>query len=375
MAYLFEFYIYFLYTFGLLSASFLNAARDGDIETVRQYINEHRNYSYRLNVKHAIYGETALILATISGYLDIVQELTAAGADVNCYDCQPRTALMYAAKDGDIDIVRCLLAVPGINVNAVRSRDPNGYKDKGDTALLYAIRGDHLDVVKALVAVPGINVTITQNENETALMVAAAYGNFEIVQALLTVPNIDVRARSSRGYKASGIAKLYGHIEIANLLKQFNSGNGYDPMPIVTNTGLSFSERLANIPDFNQNDIPKEFIDPISFDIINDPVVFRSGITYDRESLAQYFVSRGNPSFIECPITRDNIHKIELRSNKSSSTIKNLIEKFVRNEEDKHKKRHEVEKGRESRLRFFSSDASTVQDASSAAPVTSSNML
>ena len=79
------------------------------------------------------YGETALMIASRKGHLDIVQELVKVeGINVNEKDMGGWTALIYASNEGDLDIVQELVKVEGINVNETNN--------DGDTARDIAIK-------------------------------------------------------------------------------------------------------------------------------------------------------------------------------------------------------------------------------------------
>ena len=84
----------------------------------------------------------ALFRATREGNTDMVKSLLASpGVDVNARDESGSTPLLEAARFGHDNICRILIAA-GANLNA---------KDKdGKTALQLAIQGDHDEVVRVL---------------------------------------------------------------------------------------------------------------------------------------------------------------------------------------------------------------------------------
>ncbi len=71
--------------------------------------------------------------------------------------------------------------------------------------------------------------------------------------------------------------------------------------------------------------------DPITLEIINDPVSVSSGITYDRKSLTDYFIGIAHEE-ARCPVTKIIIKKSEL-DNKSHVITKNMIASFVSKQE------------------------------------------
>ena len=79
--------------------------------------------------------------------LNEIKRLIDAGINVNAVDKNGYTALIIAARDGNLAIVKALLKDQRINVNAVAC---------GDTALIMATHCGHAAIVEALLRVPGI---------------------------------------------------------------------------------------------------------------------------------------------------------------------------------------------------------------------------
>ena len=103
--------------------------------------------------------------------------------------------LMYASKNGMLDVVEALLAVPDIDVNATgkemfggdtnRKKKNIDEKDKDGveyTALMWASAKGHLEIVKALLDA-GAEVN-TSLEGRTALDWATLRGHDDVAQAL-----------------------------------------------------------------------------------------------------------------------------------------------------------------------------------------------
>ena len=132
-------------------------------------------------------GSRAMANACAQGNINITELLLAGGinvAQMNDFD-----VLLCAAKNGHPEIVKLLLAVPGIDVN---KECKDWYISKDDlrsTPLERAAENGHTEVVRLLLAIPGIEV----NENHP-LEKAAKNGHAEVVKLLLTAPGIDVNA-------------------------------------------------------------------------------------------------------------------------------------------------------------------------------------
>ena len=84
-------------------------------------------------------------------------------------------ALLQAARAGNADTVRALLASPNVDVN--------GVDEHGNTSVIEAARFGHDDVVTALV-IAKADVNVKNREGKTALMLAAENGHDETVRIL-----------------------------------------------------------------------------------------------------------------------------------------------------------------------------------------------
>ena len=148
----------------------------------------------------------ALILAARYGHTEVVRELLKVpGIDVNAIDKNGVTALIGAAEQGHSETVSQLLKVPGIDVNAKT--------ETGRTALILASVYSRTIVVKELLKVPGIDVNTKDKDGYTALMFAAWRGHTEVVRELLKAPGIDVNAKTETGRAAFMMAAWGGHTE------------------------------------------------------------------------------------------------------------------------------------------------------------------
>jgi ankyrin repeat protein len=114
----------------------------------------------RLNVNaRTKFGDTAMMIAALSGRLDLVKKLRARGAEINATGWTP---LIYAATAGRDDVVRYLLA-EGADINAA---SPNG-----TTALMMAAREGKGSTVELLVA-RGADVSRRNQSGTSALDLA-----------------------------------------------------------------------------------------------------------------------------------------------------------------------------------------------------------
>jgi len=107
-------------------------------------------------------GETALMLASLNGDIDLVKLLITKGAQVNKTGW---TALHYAAANGHDDIAKLLLGYSAY----VDAPSPNG-----TTPLMMAARGDHLSTIKLLID-KGADINAKNQIGMNALAFAKQY--------------------------------------------------------------------------------------------------------------------------------------------------------------------------------------------------------
>jgi len=121
---------------GTINDDLNSASYAGDIEIMKDLLAIE---GIDVNAKNT-WGNTALLLASMSGQTEPVAMLLTYGADVNMKDINGYTALMWASMQGHTNLVAMLLEQPGIDVNAEN--------DDGLTALHYASDNGHTQIIK-----------------------------------------------------------------------------------------------------------------------------------------------------------------------------------------------------------------------------------
>ncbi len=131
-------------------------------------------------------GSTPLIEAVRRGHYEIVRLLLAVpGIDVNLADHDGLTALLWAAGDSlaDFSIAQLLLGVDEIDVNLVIT-DPSSVHYN---ALMMAVEWEKTAIVKLLLAKADIDIHFVNRNGDNALSIAQEVGNTEIIGLLLTL--------------------------------------------------------------------------------------------------------------------------------------------------------------------------------------------
>jgi ankyrin repeat protein len=153
----------------------MKASREGNVEAVKVLLAHDAD----VNAKENFRGQTAVMWAAAEGHADIVSLLAMHGADLNVrsYDRDtslPKmaagtpaapiargglTALLFAARQGEIESVKALLDAKA-DINAVDS--------DGNNALTLAILNTHYDLTQLLIE-RGADVNIAAKNGRTAL--------------------------------------------------------------------------------------------------------------------------------------------------------------------------------------------------------------
>jgi len=169
-----------------------NAAVNASERMVRRLLQAGANPNAPL-----LAGETPLMAAARSGNPAVVEALIAKGANANAHGARGQTALMWAVAQQHADVVQALVA-RGADVHArsdvwteVMAVPPHGYLDYnraiphgGDTALMFAARGGDLASARLLVAA-GANVNDADAWGVSATTLAAHAGYRDVVEFLL----------------------------------------------------------------------------------------------------------------------------------------------------------------------------------------------
>ena len=109
------------------------------------------------------------------GDIEAVKNYINEGVDTNSANKHGHQALMVAAHQGHIDIVKLLIS---------RNADINAkHSFSGNTALIGATHQGHIDMVKLLIDA-NADLNIKNNEEKTALQIALGQGNTEIANLL-----------------------------------------------------------------------------------------------------------------------------------------------------------------------------------------------
>ncbi len=147
------------------------------------------------------------ILANTCGWINGMAPSNKESAPIVTYNKELAGDLLYAAADGEEEVVATLLA---------QKADPDTHDLAGFTPLIYASDYGHIKVVEKLLAARA-DVNAYEDEKYTVLMCEAAKGYREIVKKLLEA-RVDVNAKNKRLITALIAAAKKGHANIVRIL-------------------------------------------------------------------------------------------------------------------------------------------------------------
>jgi uncharacterized protein len=185
-------------------------------------------------------GETPIMTCASSGNADAVRMLIARGADVNAKEpVQNQTALMWAAAEHHADVVRALID---------HGADPSAATRKGFTALHFAAREGELESTRLLLAA-GVDVDIqSQPEPRSAAGPRGGGPGYEATVSTGSTPLL--------------VATVRGHVPLALFLLEQGADPNVDDAGFtalhwasgtwengVANPVFGFTDPMSGIPD------------------------------------------------------------------------------------------------------------------------------
>lgn len=238
-------------------------AAQGDVESARTLLAAGANPNAIVPES----GQTALIIASTMGQVDVVNALLDKGADPNIKDGNTFTALHAAVRDSDyglerssisnsVKIVKALLAhgaKPNVRLKQDKQtvRTVNEVALQGATPLALAAEVNNLEAIKALVE-GGADPRIATERGTTPLILSSGAGTDvqrarsmeERTTALETAKflvehGVDVNAKGQFGWTALHAASYQGLNEVIEYLS--SKGGNLDAFDELGQTPLSIS--------------------------------------------------------------------------------------------------------------------------------------
>lgn len=195
------------------------AVQSGDKEALEELrvAKQKQEAQVRLEAEKQVMAKNGELMEAITNdNLEEVKRLLDEGVEINAWNKDGDTALMYASEDGKIELVKLLLD-KGADVNAT------GYD--GCTALIRACENEKIEVIKRLLKNKA-DVNVRAKDGETALICACQKGNLEVAKVLIA-KGADVNAKgedSRTPLIMACIGSMDNQLEMIKLLLKNGSG-------------------------------------------------------------------------------------------------------------------------------------------------------
>lgn len=302
--------------------SLIIAADYGHIEVVKLLLNNNANITLQDTG-----GFTALIWAAVRNHENIVQYILGACTHIQGYnntqDKYGQTALTRASSKGFNNIVNILLNNKGVDINIVDIAN--------ESALIKAASQNHIKIVKYLLTKGSeLNVNIKDKYGKTALIRAAHEGHYEIIDLLLSEGfNIDVNARDKYGKTALIRAALKGHVEVVKSLVKYKNIN-------INIRDEYNRSALITASEHNHADIVKILLqcDNINVNFIDDygeTALMKAAVSLypGRQTITKLLLQHHN---IDVNIKNKTGHTALLKASLSGNfNIENIIKEYLYN--------------------------------------------
>eukprot|EP01156_Anaeramoeba_ignava_P015887 Anaeramoba_ignava/a616645_6.p1 GENE.a616645_6~~a616645_6.p1 ORF type:complete len:269 (+),score=96.69 a616645_6:22-807(+) len=162
-------------------------------------------------------------------------------------------------------------------------------------------------------ALESLKTSLRLSEKEKATWIQELKGKIDEVELLLFQEN----ENQEKNYLEKTKNNLFQYLDELIRLRNQNSKNVLDIQDKMSELQIFFEKIQPKRPE-----IPSYFCCPISLDIMNDPVVGNSGVSYEKNAIFNYIDSGGNQD----PITRIPINKDQFHPN---ICLRQAIEEFL----------------------------------------------
>ncbi|MBU0585888.1 ankyrin repeat domain-containing protein [Candidatus Micrarchaeota archaeon] len=189
-----------------LELKFLRAAVDNDMNTLIECINQGVN----VNATDGVLEWNALMYAANNGHLEVVRMLIDKGADIHAKNISRWNAIMHAANSGSAEIIALLLETGAKTDIATMVT--------GVTPLILAAGKGHEKVVQVFIDFK-LDLNVRDEGENTALIKATMNNHIKMVDLLIKA-GADVTLKNDDDQTALDIAREKGYKEIARMLQK-----------------------------------------------------------------------------------------------------------------------------------------------------------
>jgi len=225
----------------------MNAAASGDIKKVVELLDKGLNVNITFAHDESEFsGMTALMVASLRGYAELVETLIKRGADVNLKRYVGDTALMFAARTDSVKTVDALLRA-GANPNA-QVLSPHAGEITPLSSAINSHSSNRVEIAKLLI---GAKAELNPKGEFFASPLASAVEDLEMVK-LLIASGADVNQKNFRGATALMVAAGAGTPSVVRYLLE--KGADVNARDRDGNTVLAYAEERREFLEPSRRD-------------------------------------------------------------------------------------------------------------------------
>ncbi|KAG6950518.1 hypothetical protein JG688_00014116 [Phytophthora aleatoria] len=148
----------------------------------------------------------------------------------------------------------------------------------------------------------------------------------EIVETLLHFAQYPsfLEAVATNGYYDGPVFRKCAHIVARTQLLEPSDVQKFETFVVEVEKA---AEGAANLEE-TLGEIPEEFLDPLVFTLMKDPVLLPSGYTMDRSCITQHLMNDQSDPFTRVPLTMDQLQP--------NTDLKTKIEQWIQEQQQKH---------------------------------------
>ena len=293
------------------------------LESLMEMNAESRKTRLETKIKDGDDLLTALIIAARDGMLDIVRDLLCYEADIEAHGTikineeiiEGCTALWVAAAKGHLDVVKLLIE---------RNAEVDSRTSIGSTPLRVAAFFGRLDIVSFLCE-NGANVKSRTINNSTPLMIACYNGHMDVASYLVE-HGADVHVQDNNGDTCLHFAARKGHVQIVGELLAFGAKQERNLIcltPLLeasNNCNIEMVEYLINRPECTKEQ-RIDALELLGATIANDPDAYDidTAFTYMKRGMEERYA---DPT---CLLRKKQMEPVEAYQNsRESQTLEEL---------------------------------------------------
>lgn len=181
--------------------------------------------------------------------------------------------------------------------------------------------GGHNDNMEYKLPIEKYNFSENKWETQSILPTSMSGSSFLAVENY----NISLEGNWKHGHLDGKVIIQTNQKNIEGKYKKGKKEGFFNDIYYVNDIPVCYQQVLWDAKVKKIKNVPDNFKCPISLEIMNDPVIIETGITFDKKNIEEWFVHRNT-----CPLTRKVVDKKCIPNNILKTMIQEFIEKKIR---------------------------------------------